>query len=43
MSRIAERALDHARDAKAHGARGVEEKLAGFRIAEEEIRMLAGS
>lgn len=43
VSRIAERALDHARDAKAQGAPVVEAKLARLSGADEEIRALAGS
>lgn len=40
VSRIAERALDHARVAKAEGAAAVEAKLARLKVVEEEIRAL---
>ena len=43
VSRIAERALAHARDAQAQGASAVEEKLAWLGAAEAEIRALRGS
>jgi hypothetical protein len=43
VSRIAERALDHARDAQEQGASAVVEKLAWLGVAEAEIRALVGS
>lgn len=43
VSGISERALDHARDAKAKGTPAVEEKLARLGAAEEEIRLLASN
>lgn len=43
VSRIAERALDHARVAKAEGAAAVETKVTLLKGAEEEIRALLGS
>jgi len=43
VSRIAERALDHARDARAQGASAVEAKLARLEAVEQEIHGLHGS
>lgn len=43
VSRIAERALDHARDAKAEGTSAVEAELAHLEAVEQEIHALLGS
>jgi CRISPR/Cas system-associated endoribonuclease Cas2 len=42
VSRIAERALDHARDAKAEGTSAVKVKLARLDAVEQEIHGLLG-
>ena len=43
ISRIAQRALDNAREAKTQGTSAVEKKLAHLAAAQEEIRMLVGN